>query len=105
MAGGSSGFTFLGVLLLAAILLQTVAVTVTVLYFTNVLNTVRTREEGGVVYRHLLLKYMRLLHVAWSLHFWDYSIGSVALGKFNQAQLKYYKENKNYLNPGHIRTL
>lgn len=42
MAGGSSGFTFLGVLLLAAILLQTVAVTVTVLYFTNVLNTVRT---------------------------------------------------------------
>lgn len=46
MAGGSSGFTFLGVLLLAAILLQTVAVTVTVLYFTNVLNTVRTRKEG-----------------------------------------------------------
>nr|XP_029482327.1 tumor necrosis factor ligand superfamily member 10-like isoform X2 [Oncorhynchus nerka] len=41
MAGGSSGFTFLGVLLLAAILLQTVAVTVTVLYFTNVLNTMK----------------------------------------------------------------
>lgn len=42
MAGGSSGVSFLGVLLLAAILVQTVAVTVTVLYFTNVLNTVRT---------------------------------------------------------------
>ncbi|XP_012995214.2 tumor necrosis factor ligand superfamily member 10 [Esox lucius] len=41
MAGGSSGVPFLGVLLLAAILLQTVAVTVTVLYFTNVLNTMK----------------------------------------------------------------
>ncbi|CAB1349894.1 unnamed protein product [Coregonus sp. 'balchen'] len=41
MAGGSSGVSFLGVVLLAAILLQTVAVTVTVLYFTNVLNTMK----------------------------------------------------------------
>ncbi|XP_029604418.1 tumor necrosis factor ligand superfamily member 10 isoform X1 [Salmo trutta] len=41
MAGGSSGVSFLGVLLLAAILVQTVAVTVTVLYFTNVLNTMK----------------------------------------------------------------
>ncbi|KAL1006576.1 hypothetical protein UPYG_G00074000 [Umbra pygmaea] len=41
MAGGSGGVPFLGVLLLAAILLQAVAVTVTVLYFTNVLNTMK----------------------------------------------------------------
>ena len=33
------------------------------------------------------------------LHFWDYSIRSIALVKSNQAQLKYLKENKYSLNP------
>ena len=34
------------------------------------------------------------------LYYWDYSITSIAPGKLNQAQLKYMKENKYYLNPG-----
>jgi hypothetical protein len=36
----------------------------------------------------------------WALHFWDYSIGSIAPGKFNRVLLKYLKENIYYLDCG-----
>ena len=31
--------------------------------------------------------------------FWDYSIGSIAPGKFRKTQIKNMKEHKYYLNP------
>ncbi|XP_046879677.1 tumor necrosis factor ligand superfamily member 10 isoform X2 [Hypomesus transpacificus] len=46
---GSSGVPCLGILLLVAVLLQTVAVTVTVLYFTNVLNSMKETFARGSV--------------------------------------------------------
>lgn len=46
---GSSGVPCLGILLLVAVLLQTVAVTVTVLYFTSVLNSMKETFARGSV--------------------------------------------------------
>ena len=35
----------------------------------------------------------------WGIHFWDYSIGSIASDKFNQSQIKFLKENVHYFEP------